>query len=74
MTKEELSKIPFRWMSHTAWADEHTTVYYNEEHDIGYCDHTPMRNGQPYGRCFRHYSYKGKVYKSVNKLLEAINK
>ena len=40
---------------------------------IEICVHQPYRRGMPHGKCHTHYRYNGKVYKSVEALLEAIN-
>ena len=73
MTREELSKIPFKPLSHMSMETEHCMTYTNEEYGIAFCTHVPVRWLNPHGRCYRHYWYKGIVYKSVKKLLEAIN-
>ena len=73
MTKEELSKIPFKCVSHLAMAHEHCVTYVNEEYDFGICDCTKVKaDGYTFGRTYRHYRYKDKVYKTLPKFLEAI--
>ena len=72
MTAEELEKVPFHFVSHMSMEDEHTTTYFSEDNKIGFCDHTPYRNGQPHGRRYRHYWLNVKVYKSEKKFIEAL--
>lgn len=40
MTEEELSKIPFRMVSHLAMEHEHCATYVNDEYGISICNHT----------------------------------
>ena len=72
MTIEELKKISFHFVSHMSMEDEHTTTYANEDNQLGWCDHVPYKNGQPYGRAYRHYRIGLKIYKTKAKFLEAI--
>lgn len=74
MTAEELSKIPFRMVSHLAMANEHCTTYQNDEYGIGICKHVQKKNEFEFGRSYCHYMYKGVVYKTKKKFLEAYNK
>ncbi len=74
MTSEELSKIPFRMVSHLAMAHEHCATYVNNEYGIGMCKHTKKKNEFEFGRTYTHFMYKGVVYKTKEKLLEAYNR
>lgn len=73
MTEEELSKIPFRMVSHIAMEHEHCSSYVNDEHGIGMCVHVVKKDDFEFGKSYTHYMYKGVVYKSKKKLLEAYN-
>ena len=72
MTIEELDKVPFRCYSHLSMEHEHTTTYFSPDKRIGFCDHVPRKDGEPYGRSYRHYWLDGKVYKTRKKFLEAL--
>lgn len=72
MTPEELSKIPFHFVSHMSMKHEHTTTYASEDGRLGWCDHVPYKNGMPHGRRYRHYRIGNKVYKSKQKFIEAL--
>lgn len=72
MTIEELNKTPFRFHSHMAMEDEHTTTYFSSDGRIGFCDHVPCKDGEPHGRSYRHYMIDGKVYKSKKNFIEAL--
>lgn len=37
MTEEELSKIPFKFVSHMSMEDEHTIAYQSENGRLGFC-------------------------------------
>ena len=71
MTKEELQKIPFHFVSHMSMEDEHTSTYASPDNRLGFCDHTIYKDGQPY-RTYRHYRIDLKIYKSKKKFEEAI--
>lgn len=75
MTEEELNKIPFHMTGHMSMAHEHTCAYADESGDLGFCDHTKVKGDGEYGefgRTYRHYRIKGKIYKSYKKFLEAL--
>ena len=75
MTKEKLEKIPFRMVSHLSMEDEHC-ITYKAVHpflDLGMCIHQPYKDGVPKGKSYTHYMWNGKVYKSLEKLLDAMN-
>jgi len=74
MTADELSKIPFKMVSHLAMEDEHCSSYVNEEYGIGICRHTKKKSEFEFGRSYTHYWYKGVVYKTKKKFLEAYNR
>lgn len=73
MTAEELSKIPFRMVSHLAMVHEHCATYVNDEYGISICKHTKKKNEFEFGRSYTHFMYKGVVYKTKEKFLEAYN-
>lgn len=75
MTREELSKIPFKMACHLNMAHEHCTTYEAQDAslDLIVCVHQPYRNGHPEGKSHKHYKWNGMVYESVDELLEAIN-
>jgi len=73
MTKEELVKVPFKFSSHISMAHEHIATYINTSYGFTMWRHTRVKSdGFTYGRTRTHYGYKGKVYKSLPKFLEAI--
>ena len=72
MTKEELIKIPFTFGSSLSMAHEHCTVHHNKEYGFSFCTHTKKKANGDFGRSYRHYMYQNKVYKSLDKFLEAI--
>lgn len=74
MTAEELSKIPFRMVSHLAMAHEHCSTYMNEEYGFCICKHTEKKNEFKFGRTRTYYKYKGVVYTTKKKFIEAYNK
>ncbi len=74
MTAEELSKIPFMMVAHFSMEHEHCSTYHNDEYGIGICKHTTKKNEFEFGRSYTHYMYKGVVYKTKKKFLEAYNK
>lgn len=43
MTHEELSKVPFHFVSHLSMENEHCTSYESEDKRIGFCDHVPYK-------------------------------
>lgn len=71
MTIEELKKIPFRMVGHLAMEDEHCCTYSSEDGMLGFCDHTKKR-GFDFGRSYRHWRIRKKVYTSEEKFLEAL--
>ena len=72
MTLEELKKLQFRMESHIAMADEHITTYINEQYGFVMCKRTKKKDEFTYGRTITHYMFRGVVYKSLPKFLEAI--
>lgn len=72
MTKEELNKIPFRFVSHMSMEHEHSATYVNDEYGFAMCSHTKKNKYGDFGRTYRHFMYQGVVYKSLPKFLEAI--
>jgi hypothetical protein len=74
MTYEELKKVPFRFVSHLSMEDEHCTVYESKDKRISFCNHVHFKNGEPTGRTYRHYMIDGKVYKTKEKFIEALEK
>lgn len=75
MTIEELHKLPWKWQYHLAMEDEHATCYAAR---IGFeriwmCVHTIKKDDFTFGRSYTHYKWRGKVYKTEKKLLEAMN-
>lgn len=72
MTIEELQKVKFHFVSHLSMVDEHCTTYASEDNRLGWSEHVPFKDGEPYGRHTRHYRIDTKVYKSKKKFLEAL--
>lgn len=72
MTEEEFNKLPFRFASSLAMDNKHCTTYVNDDYNISICTHTIKREDFTFGRSYTHYLYKGVVYKSKSKFLDAI--
>ena len=72
MTYEQLKSIPFRFVSHLSKEDEHCTTYATEDGRISFCSHVHYKYGQPHGRSYRHYMIDGKVYKTNEKFIKAL--
>ena len=72
MTLEELTKIPFRFVSHLNMEHEHCSVYANDDYGFAMCKRTKVVDGVSCGRTITHYKHNGKVYKSLPKFVEAI--
>jgi hypothetical protein len=72
MTIDELKAIPFYFVASAAWENEHTISYESEDGRLGYCDHTPKRKNGEFGKGYRHWKIDGKVYKTMEKFLEAL--
>lgn len=58
--------------AHVNGEKEHTLTYSDESGDLGFCDHTKVKNEFDFGRTYRHWRIKNKVYKSYKKFLEAL--
>ena len=75
MTEQELSQIPFRMVSHMAMETEHICVYESQApfYKIRVCKHTEKKKNGDFGKSYVHYAFNGKVYKTRQELLDAIN-
>ena len=75
MTEQELSQIPFRMVSHLAMETEHCIVYESKNplYKIRMCKHTKIKKNGEFGKSYTHYVLNGKVYKTKQELLDAIN-
>lgn len=72
MTKEELTKVPFKFMQLRYLRNALLITYKNDKYDMGFCIHRPKRKDGVFGRTYRHYRFRDKVYKTLPKFLEAI--
>lgn len=78
MTEEELKKLKFRECSHITYDDEYHTLYECvSEPLIGRLKLNAIVKrskvtGEPTGKARVHYSLDGKLYKTKEKVLEAI--
>lgn len=72
MTEEELRKIEFRWVSHIALEDRHVTTYENKKYGFTMLQIVTKKSELKWGRALTHYIFKGQIYKSQKKFLEAI--
>lgn len=73
MNKEELSKVPFRMVSHMAMEGEHYSLYAN--YDYGFKMQKTVKikkDGFTSGKTYTDYYFNGKWYNSLDKFLEAI--
>ena len=70
MTWTDFACLPWRKSGHSSWEWEFCSIYDAEKdgHHFSYCTHTPVHKG----RSFTHYKVDGKIYKTREKLLEAI--
>lgn len=72
MTKEELQKVPFHFVSHLSMGNVHISTYIAENKRIGFSDHVKYRNGQPTNRCYRVWMLDGETYENSTEFLEAL--
>jgi len=72
MTIKEFDNLTFLFRSHLAMANEHTMTYATEDNRFAFCVHTPFKDGEPKGRVYKHYMVDGKVYKTDEALIKAI--
>lgn len=73
MTPEEINKLAFRFVSHLNMEDCHSTVYQAVTiPELQMCRRVIFRNGEPTRRGTVHYMFKGKVYKTLGKLYNAM--
>ena len=74
MTREELEKIPFHFVSHISFEDEHITTYASEDNRIGFSNHVPYKNGQPNRKkkAYRIYMVDGEIFDDYEEFLEAL--
>jgi hypothetical protein len=75
MTYLQLQQLPWRFQSSLAMEHEHATTYTATigDQSISKCVHTIKKADGTFGRSYTHYLFDGKVFKSHNKVLEAIN-
>ena len=76
MTHAELQRLPWKFRISLALETEHATTYDSKigSRPISKCVHTLKRADGTFGRSYTRYLFEGKVYKSADKALEAINK
>ena len=75
MTKEELTKIPFNFVSHWSSSDCHITTYENKQYDIIWEQSTKKKNDFEFGRTTEKFCYKNKWYskkKFINEIIKDI--
>ena len=74
MTREQFEKLPLRFVCHMNMEDEHCITYkaYTFIGDLFVCVHQPYEDGNPKGRKITHYELNGKIYKSLDKLMQAM--
>lgn len=75
MTHLQLQQLPWRFQSSLAMEHEHATTYAAKIGGMPLlkCVHTLKKGDGTFGRCYTHYLFDGKAYKSHSKVLEAIN-
>lgn len=75
MTHLQLQQLPWRFQSSLAMEHEHATTYTATigNKPISKCVHTIKKADGTFGRSYTHYLFDGKVYKSHNSCVEAIN-
>lgn len=74
MTIREFLKLHFIDVEHSTFADEYNNISKCVEiPELSQCIHVKRnRDGYETAMRFAHYKYKGKVYKTLNKLLEVM--
>ena len=73
MTREELARVPFKFVGHLSMGGEHQSSYYNEQYQFSMIEVTKMKcGGMDVGKSHSEYGYKGKWYRKLDKFLEAI--
>lgn len=74
MTREELEKIPFHFVSHLSMEDEHCTTYASEDGRIAFCEHVPFKNGHHNRKkkAYRIYMVDGEIFDDYEGFLEAL--
>lgn len=75
MTEDEFCKTKWQPISHMSFREQHSTTYKCMDILELYCCRTVnFKDGEPTGRGGTvHYMLNGKVYKTKQKLLEALN-
>lgn len=73
MTREELSKVPFRMVSHMAMEGEHYSLYANDDYGFRMQKTTKIKkDGLTTGKTYTDYYFNEKWYSSLDKFLDAI--
>ena len=72
MTWEELTKVPFHFVSHIAMTDCHKSTYESKDGRLGFADIQPMKDDWPAGKSRRNWRIGGTWYRSKRKFLEAL--
>lgn len=73
MTKEQLTQIPFTFVSHWSLSDCHIATYENKEYGIIWEQSTKKKNDFEFGRTTEKFCYKDKWY-SKKKFIENVIK
>lgn len=72
MTREELMKLPLRWVSHLSMEEEHQTCYRNDQYGITIVCVTPMRDGYN-GKSRKWFRYEGMEFGTMKGFLDYFN-
>ena len=72
MTWEELTKVPFHFVSHIAMANYHQSTYASEDGRLGFAAIQPIKDDCPVGKGLRHWRIDNTWYKSRRKFLKAL--
>ncbi len=72
MTKQDLNKIKFGFVSYTAYL--HLGIWESVDYEprITVCTRTHVKDDSIFSKSISHYIFNGKTYKTKKKLLEAI--
>lgn len=76
LTKEQFLSLPRKFLSHISAADYHTIVEFVDVNGRAvkiYSDVKILKSGS-FGKPRTFYSFAGKRYRQLDKLIEAINK
>ena len=72
MTKEELRKVPFHFVSHLSMTDQHQTMYVDDSGRLAICEITERISEFETGKTTREYRIDDKWYKTIKAFEKAL--